>query len=204
MWRGLLLVLAVSITLVGAEQSTLAKSEVVDDGGRFMLAVDGKKVFVKGVMWRPPASFDEDPAAFWKQSEEAIEAFFAVEAPLLKQAGVNTLRFGTTPPLQWVDALHERFGLYSMLAATILDEADIRWREAMVGGGIATVAAAVMAGFGVAALAPRMLPAQAVNVGPQLALPVLPELPVVLHARGKGRRLDRWVNALGQIFGPRG
>ncbi|MCA9622067.1 MAG: hypothetical protein KC731_23750 [Myxococcales bacterium] len=116
MWRGLLLVLAVSITLVGAEQSALAKSEVVDDGGRFMLAVDGKKVFVKGVMWRPPASFDEDPAAFWKQSEEAIEAFFAVEAPLLKQAGVNTLRFGTTPPLQWVDALHERFGLYSMLA----------------------------------------------------------------------------------------
>ena len=90
------------------------------------------------------------------------------------------------------------------LAATILDEADIRWREAMVGGGIATVAAAVMAGFGVAALAPRMLPAQAVDVGPQLALPVLPELPVVLHARGKGRRLDRWVNALGQIFGPRG
>ena len=116
MWRGLLVVLALTITLIGNEQSALAKTEVVQKDGRFMLTSDGKAVFVKGMMWRPPASFDEDPAAFWKQSDEAIEAFWAVEAPIVKKSGVNTLRFGTTPPVKWVDAIQSKHGLYSIVA----------------------------------------------------------------------------------------
>jgi len=42
-----------------------------------------------------------------------------------------------------------------------------------------------MAGLGVAALAPRMLPFGAVDVGPKLGLPELPRLPVLLHSRVK-------------------
>ena len=73
----------------------------------------------------------------------------------------------------WVSGGHQ--------AATLLDDANTPWRESMFGDRIATVAAAVMAGFGIAAQAPRMLPDQAVNIGPQLALPPLPELPVSRH-----------------------
>ena len=40
------------------------------------------------------------------------------------------------------------------LAAKRLDESAVPWREVFVGGGVAAVAAAVMAGLGVAALAP--------------------------------------------------
>ena len=57
------------------------------------------------------------------------------------------------------------------LAAKRLDESAVPWREVFVGGGVAAVAAAVMAGLGVAALAPRMLPFGAVDVGPRLRLP---------------------------------
>jgi DNA-binding transcriptional LysR family regulator len=71
------------------------------------------------------------------------------------------------------------------LASQLLDEAGISWTEIFVGGGVTAVAAAVMAGLGVAALAPRMLPFGAVGVGSRLGLPDLPRLPVLLHTRVK-------------------
>jgi DNA-binding transcriptional LysR family regulator len=71
------------------------------------------------------------------------------------------------------------------LAGQLLDAAGVPWTEIFVGGGVAAVAAAVTAGLGVAALAPRMVPLGAVDVGPRLGLPALPRLPVVLHTRVK-------------------
>ena len=71
------------------------------------------------------------------------------------------------------------------MAGQLLDAAEVPWTEIFVGGGVAAVAAAVMAGLGVAALAPRMLPFGALDVGPRLGLPDLPRLPVLLHTRVK-------------------
>lgn len=86
------------------------------------------------------------------------------------------------------------------LAAQHLDAAGVPWTEVFVGGGVAAVAAAVMAGLGVAALAPRMLPFGAVDVGPRLGLPALPRLPVLLHSRvGPGRPRDA-LDALAAAF----
>src|SRR6516165_9760008 len=48
------------------------------------------------------------------------------------------------------------------IAEELLDAAGVSWTEIFVGGGVAAVAA----GLGVAALAPRMLPFGAVDVGP--------------------------------------
>jgi DNA-binding transcriptional LysR family regulator len=64
----------------------------------------------------------------------------------------------------------------------------------------AAVAAAVMAGLGVAALAPRMLPFGAVDVGPKLGLPDLPRLPVLLHSRVKDGRPRNALAALSAAF----
>ena len=85
------------------------------------------------------------------------------------------------------------------LAAKRLDESAVPWREVFVGGGVAAVAAAVMAGLGVAALAPRMLPFGAVDVGPRLRLPEMPRLPVLLHAR-QGRPPQQALAALSAAF----
>ena len=77
------------------------------------------------------------------------------------------------------------------IAAQLLDTAGVSWTEIFVGGGVAAVTAAVMAGLGVAALAPRMLPFGAVDVGQRLGLPDLPCLPVLLHTRvGEGPPRD--------------
>lgn len=70
-----------------------------------------------------------------------------------------------------------------LLSSDLLDRAGIDWTPSFVGGGVAAVSAAVMAGLGVAALAPRMLPFGAVEVGTRLGLPALPRLPIMRHTR---------------------
>ena len=86
------------------------------------------------------------------------------------------------------------------LAARLLDRARMPWTEIFVGGGVAAVAASVMAGLGVAALAPRMLPFGAVDVGKRLRLPKLPRLPVLLHTRVSDGRSRAALAALAAAF----
>lgn len=69
------------------------------------------------------------------------------------------------------------------LAVRALDAAGIAWTEVFVGGGVMAVGAAVSAGLGVAALAERVAPPGAVDIGPVLGLPALPPSEVVLHAQ---------------------
>jgi len=86
------------------------------------------------------------------------------------------------------------------IAEKYLDEAGVPWTEVFVGGGVATVAAAVMANLGIAALARRMLPLGAVDVGTALGLPELPSLPIVLHTRIKSGRSQNALRALAAAF----
>jgi DNA-binding transcriptional LysR family regulator len=86
------------------------------------------------------------------------------------------------------------------LAGQLLDAAGVPWTEIFVGGGVTAVAAAVMAGLGVAALSPRMVPFGAVDVGPRLGLPVLPRLPVILHTRLKDGRPREALAGLAAAF----
>jgi DNA-binding transcriptional LysR family regulator len=86
------------------------------------------------------------------------------------------------------------------LACQLLDAAGVPWTEIFVGGGVAAVVAAVMAGLGVAALARRMLPFGAVDIGPRLGLPELPRLPVLLHSRVGEERARNALGALSAAF----
>lgn len=86
------------------------------------------------------------------------------------------------------------------MAGRLLDAAGISWTEIFVGGGVAAVAAAVTAGLGVAALAPRMLSFGVCDVGPRLGLPDLPRLPVLLHTRVKHGRARDALEALSAAF----
>ncbi|CAM3724593.1 LysR family transcriptional regulator [Bordetella tumulicola] len=95
--------------------------------------------------------------------------------------------------------LAEPCGVRAM-AGRLLDDAGIPWREVFVGGGVTAVAAAVMAGVGIAALAPRMLPFGAVDVGAKLGLPELARLPVLLHTRVHRGRAHEALDALCAAF----
>ncbi|HXW29344.1 MAG TPA: LysR family transcriptional regulator [Xanthobacteraceae bacterium] len=69
------------------------------------------------------------------------------------------------------------------MAIAALDQSAIAWTEVFVGGGVATIGAAVSAGLAVAALARRVAPPGTIDVGPRLGLPKLPARDVMLHAR---------------------
>ena len=86
------------------------------------------------------------------------------------------------------------------MVAELLGEAGIAWTEVFAGGGVAAVAAAVMAGLGVAALAKRMLPFGAVDIGPRLGLPALPRMPALLYSRVSDTRSKETITALAAAF----
>ncbi|WP_439495566.1 LysR family transcriptional regulator [Bosea sp. (in: a-proteobacteria)] len=87
-----------------------------------------------------------------------------------------------------------------VMAGQLLDEAGVPWTEIFVGGGVTAVVAAVTAGLGVAALARRMLPFGAVDVGQRLGLPDLPRLPILLHTRVRDGRPRDALAALSAAF----
>jgi DNA-binding transcriptional LysR family regulator len=93
----------------------------------------------------------------------------------------------------------EPCGVRSM-ACSLLDGAGIAWTEVFVGGGVTAVSAAVMARLGVAALARRMLPGGVTDMGPQLELPDLPHLPVMLHTRETDDRARKALKTLSMVF----
>jgi len=88
-----------------------------------------------------------------------------------------------------------------MLSGRLLDEAKVPWTEIFVGGGVTSVVAAVTAGLGVAALARRMLPFGAVDVGSKLNLPALPKLPIILHSRPSSEEAKDALDTLSSAFG---
>ena len=69
------------------------------------------------------------------------------------------------------------------MAIAALDDSAIAWTEVFVGGGVATIGAAISAGLAVAALSRRVAPPGTVDVGPRLGLPKLATRDVTLHAR---------------------
>lgn len=78
------------------------------------------------------------------------------------------------------------------LVIDALDDAGLPWTEAFVGGGVLALGAAVSAGLAVAALAQRVAPSGAVDVGESLGLPPLAGQDIVLMSR-PGRREAREV-----------
>jgi DNA-binding transcriptional LysR family regulator len=68
------------------------------------------------------------------------------------------------------------------MAVNALDAAGISWTEVFVGGGVATIGAAISAGLAIGALVRRVAPAGSVDLGPRLGLPKLPNGEVFLYS----------------------
>jgi DNA-binding transcriptional LysR family regulator len=86
------------------------------------------------------------------------------------------------------------------MAVVALDAAGVSWREVFVGGGVATIGAAISAGLAVAALARRVAPSGTIDVGPRLGLPPLPSRAVILHSKLFDARTRRALRTLGAAF----
>ncbi len=86
------------------------------------------------------------------------------------------------------------------MAVGTLDAAGIPWTEVFVGGGVATIGAALSAGLAVAALARRVAPPGTIDLGPRLGLPPLPSREVFLYSKPSDARTRRALRMLGAAF----
>jgi DNA-binding transcriptional LysR family regulator len=86
------------------------------------------------------------------------------------------------------------------MATDALDRAGISWTEVFVGGGVATIGAALSAGLAVAALARRVAPADTIDIGPRLGLPALPSREAALYAKPSDARARKALRTLGAAF----
>jgi DNA-binding transcriptional LysR family regulator len=82
-------------------------------------------------------------------------------------------------------------------ALKALDEAGIAWTEVFVGGGIATVGAAVMAGLAVAPMTRRGCPPRAIDVGSRFGLPLLAPIEIAVYTRIRDASLRETLRSLG-------
>jgi DNA-binding transcriptional LysR family regulator len=111
-----------------------------------------------------------------------------------------------SPAFQWRRGLPLRIANLAApcgvraVAIRVLDAARIPWTEAFVGGGVAAVAAAVSAGVAVAALARRVAPVGAIEVGAQFKLPRLPKSKVMLYSRLSDARSRAALRTLAAAF----
>jgi DNA-binding transcriptional LysR family regulator len=86
------------------------------------------------------------------------------------------------------------------MAVGALDAAGISWTEVFVGGGLATIGAAISAGLAVAALARRVAPSDTVDLGARLGLPPLSSREVVLYSKLSDARARRALRTLSAAF----
>lgn len=86
------------------------------------------------------------------------------------------------------------------LAIRSLEDAGLPWRDAFVGGGVAALGAALLAGLAVSVLALRVAPRGLVDVGDAFGLPPLPRSRVLLHSRVSEPRLAAALRRLAAGF----
>jgi DNA-binding transcriptional LysR family regulator len=86
------------------------------------------------------------------------------------------------------------------MAVGALDAAGIPWTEVFVGGGVATIGAAISAGLAIGALVRRVAPVGSVDLGPQLGLPKLPAVEVLLYSNLSDARTRNVLRTLGAAF----
>jgi DNA-binding transcriptional LysR family regulator len=87
-------------------------------------------------------------------------------------------------------------------AIKLLQRAGIAWMDAFIGGGATTLAAAALAGLGVAPMAHRIAPNGCREIGKELGLPPLPTAHIVLHARVTELRTKATLRMLATAFRP--
>jgi DNA-binding transcriptional LysR family regulator len=124
----------------------------------------------------------------WRRPGEVIlkEEFGWIGAPDFEYPAGGKLRLATQA---------EPCSVRSM-AVSALDAAGIPWTEVFVGGGVATVGAAVTAGLGVAALGRRVAPPGTTDIGPKLGLPRLPSRDVMLYSNAGDQQARGFLRGL--------
>ncbi|QBZ98916.1 glycoside hydrolase family 2 TIM barrel-domain containing protein [Flavobacterium sangjuense] len=79
------------------------------------LVVNGKDFMVNGMNWDYIPIGNNYNYSLWKQSDDVIKAALDTEMSLLKNMGVNVIRQYTGIQPKWIQYIHDKYGIYTML-----------------------------------------------------------------------------------------
>lgn len=89
---------------------------VKQSGNGFKLEVDGQDFMVKGMNWDYYPIGTNYTYSLWRQPDEIVRSVLDEEMTLVKNMGVNALRIYTGIPKKWIEYIHDKFGIYTMLS----------------------------------------------------------------------------------------
>lgn len=107
------LIQLLTFSLILNAQSQTVKLE--QNNNEFKLKVDGKDFIVNGMNWDYIPIGSNYSYNFWNQSDEFIATALDDEMSLLKNMGVNAIRVYTGIPKKWIEHIHSKYGIYTML-----------------------------------------------------------------------------------------
>ncbi len=101
------------LSAAGCEDS--GKVAVQEDHDGWTLRVDGKPFMVNGMNWDYFPIGTNYEYILWDESAEFIRNALDYEMGLLQDIGVNAIRVYTGIPKEWIEYIHDNFGIYTML-----------------------------------------------------------------------------------------
>ena len=87
--------------------------------GGWQLLVDGQPTMVFGMNWGYIPIGENYAWVLWHQPDEVIEEALSTEMALLKAMGVNVIRQYPDIPPKWVEWIHQRYGIYTVINHTL-------------------------------------------------------------------------------------
>jgi hypothetical protein len=95
--------------------SQTEKVVVENHNSEMKLKVNGKDFIVNGMNWDYFPIGTNYSYSLWNQSDMFIQQALDQEMGLLKNMGVNTIRVYSGMPKKWIEYIHDRYGIYTML-----------------------------------------------------------------------------------------
>ncbi|MFU8860058.1 MAG: hypothetical protein ACNA8K_06520 [Cyclonatronaceae bacterium] len=89
--------------------------EVVEDQDGWILMVDETPFMVNGMNWDYYPIGTNYEYSLWEESPEFIRAALDYEMGHLQHIGVNAIRVYTGIPREWIEYIHDNFGIHTML-----------------------------------------------------------------------------------------
>jgi hypothetical protein len=79
------------------------------------ITIDGKNFIINGMNWDYFPIGTNYSYSLWNQSDAFIQQALDDEMGLLQNMGVNTIRVYSGIPKKWIEYIHSKFGIYTML-----------------------------------------------------------------------------------------
>jgi len=98
-----------------AEAGEIPEVTIINDSAGSKIKLNGQDFMILGMNWDYVPIGKNYAFSLWNQSDEFIETALAMEMPLLKNMGVNTIRHYVGIPPRWVEYIYENYGIYTVI-----------------------------------------------------------------------------------------